>query len=601
MKKNGFAALNLLLLIFTAVGCSKNGDAKDESSDPGITSGNDADSETPGGTDSDTAPDSGGEDACDPGAGEDCSHLGTIDAVFFAQTHVQKPDHELFKLVSDREALIKIHVVAPSAPKSPEVTITLRLGGQTHELAAEGPDVLPESIPSEPGIVDHFQSDSFTAVIPAHWVQPGLAVEIEAAKDKVALSDLRIGAPTKVIMNMFDVHYFASSPGDYEEGWKEELEAKWPVSEIELRRLGDIVFPELVIPPRDGVAAARVRSKDDYLAQTGLGFDGEQGAALQWKSALKAAAGTGGRVSLYYVNIYGVGAGGQAGGFGGVGNGTSEGILHHELGHALSLPHWGNNPDYPYKGDMFGIAAPDIYSGTHAGPTWAFHPPTRAFIPPTVQSSSVGGAEGTYKADPMQGGGTGDQEQGYIYRHFSDYSVNQMRNYLEGHVLVWSEELKSYAGWNDESGDYSSVVANDGVKYPAERDAEVVSVMAAVSAVTPGVNFVYPPIGPYTAGLIDLFDPSDSEDRARADQLFCPSGGCDVCLKIVQGGVEKVVMLAAAWDTSADPLSGGSLTTRAVNFPHKDGEVTSAQLLLTPDAEVNGLPANPAVLHSWHE
>jgi hypothetical protein len=58
-------------------------------------------------------------------------------------------------------------------------------------------------------------------------------------------------------------------------------------------------------------------------------------------------------------------------------------------------------------------------------------------------------------------------------------------------------------------------------------------------------------------------------------------------------------MLAASWDPSANPLSSGSLQTAAVNLPASDGTVTQVELLLTPDAEHNGLPANPQVLYTW--
>ena len=151
-------------------------------------------------------------------------------------------------------------------------------------------------------------------------------------------------------------------------------------------------------------------------------------------------------------NIYGANAGGQAGGFAGVGNGTSAGILHHELGHALSLPHWGDSATYPYKGDMHGILAPDDYNGTHAGPVWGYDLRTQTFIPPTVQPGNVSNKPlGTYKVDPMQGGGTGWQEPPFLMNHFSDYSVFKMREYLHGHVLVWNPSLNSYASWNQTS------------------------------------------------------------------------------------------------------------------------------------------------------
>jgi hypothetical protein len=250
---------------------------------------------------------------------------------------------------------------------------------------------------------------------------------------------------------------------------------------------------------------------------------------------------------------------------------------------------------------MYGIPAPNGNDPNmvHVGPTWGFYLPKRYFIPCTVQLNAVGGELGAYKKDPMQGGGQGDQEQGYLLRHFSDYSVNKMRDYLEGHVLIWNEALGSYASWDAATFDYTKTVSNDGVSYPVRRDVEVVSVMAAISGANTAVNLVYPPIGPYVAGMIDVFNPSVAADRTRAAQVFCPSGGCDVSLRIVQGGVQKVVMLAAAWNPAVDPLATESLTTRAVNLPARDGDVTRAELLLTPDAQTQGLPPNPTVLASW--
>jgi autotransporter-associated beta strand protein len=524
----------------------------------------------------------------------------TIDTVYFAQTHVQEASHAYLNLVGNREMLIKAHVVAPGGIPAPAVQAVLTLDGQTLNLPLTGPAVLPVSIPKGPGVVQHSFADTFTGTVPKAWVKRGLSVSVQAGAATANYNNLLIGAPNKVIMNMIDVHYFAQASGNYPNGWQEELAAKWPVAELELRRLPNVVFPELVIPPRAGVKAARVKSRADYLAQTGLAFDGEQGAALAWNSALKRAAGTSGRVSLYYTNIYGVSAGGQAGGFAGVGSGTSVGILHHELGHALSLPHWGDSASYPYKGDMHGIPAPAIYNGTHAGPSWAYDLRLKAFIPCTTQPGNVGNRTvGTYKADPMQGGGTGFQEPPYLMNHFSDYSVRQMRNYLDGHVLRWNESLNRYASWSSTTRDYTNTVTNNGVQYPLQRDVEVISVLASVSGSNPGVNMVYPPIGPYTSGLIRLFDPRISADRSAAASIYAPTNGCDTSVRVIQGGVEKFYMLAAAWEPTIDPLTGASLRTAAINLPASEGPVTRIDLLLTPDAQINGLPADPQVLYTW--
>ena len=352
--------------------------------------------------------------------------------------------------------------------------------------------------------------------------------------------------------------------------------------------------------PRNGTAiAARVSSKDQYTEITGLSFDGEQATAQKWMNALKGAAGIRGQYALFYVNIYGVPSGGQAGGYGGVGNGNSIGILHHELGHAQSLPHWGNKENYPYRKTMHGIPAPEVYNDVHVGPTWAFDMPTMTFIPPTVQDNAVGGVASTYKKDPMQGGGTGDQEEGFLMRHFSDYSMNQARNYIEGHIVVSGDGGATYNKWDDTAKQYSKAVENNGVQYAVELNMEVISVMAAASAVTPQATMVYPPIGPYLSGLTQTFDPRIETDRNRANEVYCPDGGCDMSLRITQGGQIKVYMLALELDSTADPLDAKSLNTRAVNLRALDGAVSMVELLSTPNAEVNGIPENASILDVW--
>jgi len=519
----------------------------------------------------------------------------TIAGVYLAQTHVLEPDDPLFKQVGNRPTLLKVQVIAPNDTAVPPVTAVLSVDNETTTLTLDGPDTLQDTFKVAMGKVEHRYDDSFTTLIPAEWIRPGLNIKVTA--DNVTVDhDIKVGAPTEVKMKMFDVHYFGLGNKDYPAGAFDELEAKWPVSDLSIERIRDVNFYELVIPARSSAPNVRVTSKQDYKDQTGLNFDGEQAAALQWVEALSASGGNF-DVAMQYINIIGVSAGGQAGGFDGVG-GISLGILHHELGHALSLPHWGNNSSYPYKGDMYGIEAPDVYMDTHVGPIWAFDLPSMTFIPPTVQENSVGGEVGKYKKNPMQGGGVGDQEQGFFFRHFSDFCVNRMQGYLEGKVAVLRDG--KYYKWND-NGDYTRSVTSYGVRYPIEQDVQVISIMASMTLSDMNVNMVYPPIGPYKGNLIFTFDPTNAQDRATADDLFAPSGGCDFTLRVVQGGQQKTYMLPASGTEGSDPYSRSSLKTAAVNLRASDGTVTQVELLLTPDAEKNGLPDNPEVLYTWTE
>jgi len=324
--------------------------------------------------------------------------------------------------------------------------------------------------------------------------------------------------------------------------------------------------------------------------------------------ALKDANGIRGRYSLYYLNIYGAHAGGQAWDFGGVGSGTAPGVFMHECGHTFNLPHW-DKKNYPYRGDMYGIKS-SKENAIHAGPTWAYDLPNKYFIPCTIQENCVESRNkrkkipGTFKQDPMAGGGTGDQEEGYIYRHFSDFSMTKIQQYYEDKMVVWNEELKSYATWNDQEGAYTNLLSNNGVEYPVEREVEVISVMASTCEKYPQATLVYPPIGTYSSGIIKTFDPTVEEDRKEAKEIFCPDGGCDLSLRVTQGGKTSTYMLRASIDdgnSSNKPKKLHLQKTRAVNLRASDGEVTKIELLNTPDAEVNGLPDNPTVLDTWNK
>ena len=517
-----------------------------------------------------------------------------IEAVFLAQTHVMQPGQSYFKLTGNRDALIKAQVVSPSGASSPEVMALVINGGETNTLKLKGPAVLSKSFAAEPGVVQHRFDDSFTVLIPARLVRKGMIIEVRAGTS-VVRHEIVVGAPTVVQMKMFDVHYFGRGKEDYPANFLKELESKWPVAALEIERVRGINFPELVIPARDKIPAARVEKPEDYLKKTGAKFDGEQAAALQWVWALSRAGGNR-DVAMCYINILGVNAGGQAGGFNGVGT-IRLGIMNHELGHALGLPHVGEQKDYPYRGEMFGIKPPKVFNEVHVGPTWAFDLPSQTFIPPTVQQTKCKWIAGTFKADPMQGGGDGDQEAAFRLRHFSDYNVHKMQSFLERRVAVRRDG--NYFKWDDATGNHTKKVENDGVIYPIAQDVPVISVMAAMTMADADVNMVYPPIGPYRGNLIRTFDPRQAADREAARKIYSPKAGCDFTFKITQGGKERFYLLPASAAEDSDAKRLRSLTTAAVNLRAEEGAVTGVELLQTPAADQVGLSQEPKVLARW--
>jgi cell division septation protein DedD len=527
-----------------------------------------------------------------------------IAQVFFAQHHVLSIDNPLFTLVGNLEALIKVQVYSQTARQSPAVSAKVALGANVLDLPLKGPEVLPKPPACNPIVMEQRYEDSFTAIIPREWIKPGMKVMVElrerkgapngAVLDRKVLTALPVGAPTRLIMTMFDFHFFGGATGaDYPNGWFEELASKLPVAELELRRVRNISLDKLVMMPRGDKPATLCSSRSEYTKKTGLKFDGEQDVAGRWNGALKEAAGAGwgGTRRLYYSNIYGVFSGGMAGGLSGRGNGTMAGILLHELGHAFGLPHWAGKTQYPYIGDMHGISSPGGSDFPHVGPTWAFDLVKRQFISPTEN--------GHYKKDPMQGGGAGDRNP-YLYKQFSDYSVSRIRGCLESTQVVWDDRAGAYVQWDPASGSYSKVARRRGPPpSPIEDDVDVISVLVSASLVTPEANIVYPPIGPYVAGRLETFDASDPGNRSRAGLAGFSDSTCNTCLRVTQGKKVTAYMIKDGLAPNDDPRKPESLAVFAVNLPARDGEVTQADLLHTPGVMSHGVSPACKVLYSW--
>ncbi|MDT8390342.1 MAG: M66 family metalloprotease [Lentisphaeria bacterium] len=531
-----------------------------------------------------------------------------IDSVFFAQTHVMEPHHPYFRLSGGRDALIKAHVISPSGAAAPEVTAELTLGSESVVMALDGPTELPKSFCKEPGKVIHTFDDCFTAMIPGKWMAKGLKLTVRAGRQEAVFDTLNIGPPTTIRMTMFDIHYFDYADVDYPEGWTEELAVRWPVKSVEVQKLKRIRFPELIIPPRgDSAPAIRCTSEEDYEKQSGLEFNNKQAAALIWQKALRDAGGQK-HVSLYLVNIANVKAGGfsESKDFGGCSALGRLPVLHHELGHALDVEDLNEEVLFPYRGAMYGIDKTTA-SGYHIGPTWGFDPRIGQpgaeegkpfLISPIIPDNTVREVPGEWKSTPVMSGGGPAPEPGIPLKIFSDWSARKMQEFLDKWIVVWDEEKQCYMQWNGWHQVYLHKLKNDGVTYPVERDVEAYSVMVAVSAAKQDCNFIYPVIGPYTSGLLDTFDPTVEEDRKKARRLCSVGGPWDITLKIVQGGKTKTIMMPMQWTPDMNPCDDDAYQTRAVNLPARDGEIEKVELLLTPDAHINGMPDNPRVLYS---
>lgn len=546
--------------------------------------------------------------------------LPKIDKVFFAQLHVQEPSDPLFRMVGNLAALVKVQVYSETPRKSPDIVVKLELGKDTHEFSLVGPKDLPKPYTGDPHVMPHSYDDSFTGIIPREWIKPGLKVTVELRAynykhkynppgntgvtvfDSKTFDTLRIGAPNKLIMTMFDVHFFQEEKDvDFPKDWDIAMADKFPVAEFKAQRVRHIVFDEVIMNPTRGKPAMRVKSMKEFTDRAGAErFDGESAAARHWMRALKRAGGRNYGHSVYFLSLGFVPANGwgERWSLAGTTDLGRMGNFHHELGHVFSLPHWGDSKRYPYKGDMYGVKA-FMPNFPHVGPKWAYSLHKRAFISPIVQENDrVGGKVGTWKKDPMHGGGHGDQEKNYMMRHFSDYSVNQMQNYMEKKMLFWDGIKKGYYQWDNETQAFSKKLESDGWNLATDPFADVYSILISASAVTPEANYVYPVIGPYKAGLLNRFDASSADDRKRAETYGFSEKTCDVCLRVTQGGKTTTYLLEAKLNPSADPLKDGSFVTTAINLPAKDGIITQVDLLQVPNVMTKGIGADVKVLYS---
>jgi hypothetical protein len=541
----------------------------------------------------------------------------SIDKVFFAQHHVMEPDSPWFALTGNLPALIKVQVYSATPVESPAVIARLWLADATIEIPLRGPAMLPAHPSGDPVLMPHAYDDSFTATIPRTWIRPGLKVAVElrdydyshvddddkiytpivddneiAILDRRELGMIKVGAPTRLFMQMFDIHYFGQGKGaDFPSGWETELAAKLPVSELVVHRVRNIMFDEIVMPPQYGNPSARYHSVEDYKAKTGSDFDGEQGIALRWCQALKDAGGLYRFWRPYHINIAGVYSGGQAGGYRSCGNLHRHGVLIHELGHTFGLPHWNNARDYPYKQTMYGQDSGQPTTA-NAGPVWAYDVTRGDFLSPsTLANSSI-----VWRKDPMQGGGRSNLKH-YMYNHFSDYSVFRIRQCLEDRAVYWNSARGHYAKWNPQTGDYDQIVENNGVLFPIERDIDVISVLVTANAVVSDANIIYPPIGPYKGGLISRFDANSAEDRQRALDVHYTTARCNVALRITQGDTTRNYLTRLSVSPDDDP--NRAFAVGAINLPARDGDVKSVELLYCPELMASGVTGNARTLYAW--
>ena len=176
--------------------------------------------------------------------------------------------------------------------------------------------------------------------------------------------------------------------------------------------------------------------------------------------------------------------------------------------------------------------------------------------------------------------------------------------------VVWNPNLThpdnpngSYAQWDATTGEHTKPVQADyrnneaGIEYPlnGEFNKDIYSIMFAISSTYPDANLVYPPIGPYKGGMVQLFDPT--EGTSTDAKVFCDFvqgyynySGCHYTARVTQGGQVSHYMVRVE----------DGFDTAALNVSADDGPITAVEILSTPAIDDTGImPENPIVIASW--
>lgn len=498
-----------------------------------------------------------------------------LEEVFFAQTHRHSVDHPFFFTIGQRPMLVQVAVTGSG--EAPDVQIEgFKNGNSIGLLCLKGPNMLQENIDLQ---TPNFE-DYFSVTIPKSWVDTDLSLKVMAGTEERTFSSeaLKVGPYTQlnlVMVNM-DVMDYNTAPHRTPEieNFLQELASAIPASVV---RFG--VFPETlefpeVIANNDTEQLVRLPGRS-AMAPNGIFSDGSiNSIASLFLSNLHRSTNDY-HSTVYFGNTLNLAPGGWGGGKSFVSFDYDD-VFIHELGHALSLPHWGEsaynieNPNeyhflYPYGG------AND--DGGGRGETWNFIQDIYEFIDPVCQFDERGIA-GLETSDAMQRNnyclGDRSESQG-PWDGFGDFSALAMHKYLVGNevetgkVTYKGEEKDFQFRMNDGFGSVSlengkriytrapsqsqEVPWEQQVEIPGEEELNVpVYLIYGTAHESQGqANIVYKPIK-YTGTLppvVDLTDPTTFQEMQKDKYIPYYYTPRDITLKLtyVDGSILHVTNL----------------------------------------------------------
>ncbi len=525
----------------------------------------------------------------------------SIAEFLLAQTHVLPPAGKTWtltdnsanpktrtttlELIGKRKALAVISFAQQAMPQNPQLEVWLN-GVKKTVIALNPPAALPVTEATGPA----FRSKSYSAIVPAQWMLPGVAFKVADSKYQTSafLTTVMIGNHAEFTLNTLPFYVYGAAPGVNgvaslaqtqlpNAATQKEMFEKWPVSRLTVQKhaAGFLQWPYLVIEPRQGFTAYRALSKNDQKD----GF-ATMSAVLKILQAIRSANGEGKTANVYYAPLmmvdnlgqYSPPGGGLGGGHRATGDHSYTGVFIHEVGHALSLPHQGTaytQGKYPYLG------------GSLKGSVWGYDASKQNFLAPFVPSTSsryvncltspkgarVTDVQGRcVKLDPMWKG-AGDQAASYVFATFSDFSTGQMQGNMNSMIYPDATAASGYSQWDAATRTRQPVTittTNKGLygfdmELPSQSNVPVYTIVLTLShapcVAGPGVvcnaaglntqlSQIYPPIA-YTGNLRRVVDPTKPAQLAEIVPntglypWFCRSRGagsggkgCDYTVKV---------------------------------------------------------------------
>ena len=347
----------------------------------------------------------------------DCSGAtnatASIDKIFFAQTHRRTLDHPFHFLIGHRPSLFQLSILGSG--NAPDVKLEGFMNGVSlGSKCLNGPATLSENIDTT---IPDFEK-YFSVTLPKSWIQIGLTLKITMGTiiRNISAEELKIGPYTEMNIVQYDMDVLdynterelASSPLLLKPAnFLQEIASSIPASVIRYGTFPEkLVFPEL-IATNGTEQLVRLSANSDKIPN-GVDSDGSINSVTSLLLASLHKTSGDYLSTFYFGNTMNLRPGGWGGGKSLVSPDFDD-VFIHELGHAASLPHWGQNYQkenpgddyvYPYGGD------PSNYVGSNGngggrGESWNFLQHTYEFVSPTCAYDARGVA-GTERSDAMQ-------------------------------------------------------------------------------------------------------------------------------------------------------------------------------------------------------